>query len=59
MLTNFEIHSKYALALCFIVLGIAAVVSIGWITGELEISGFGTKYIPMWPLTAILFRLSA
>lgn len=57
MLTNFEIHSKYALALCFIVLGIAAVVSIGWITGELEISGFGTKYIPMAPLTAILFCL--
>jgi PAS domain S-box-containing protein len=57
MLTNLEIHSKYALALCFIVLGIAAVVSMGWITGKLEIAGFGTKYIPMAPLTAILFCL--
>ncbi len=57
MLTNLEIHSKFALASCLMVLGIAAVVSISWVIGEPEIAGFGAKYIPMAPLTAILFCL--
>ncbi|MGO8823184.1 MAG: two-component system sensor histidine kinase NtrB [Desulfomonilaceae bacterium] len=55
MRTKLEIHSKYALASCLIVLGIVAVVSISWVIGEPEIAGFGAGYIPMAPLTAILF----
>lgn len=52
---NLGIHSKYALASCLIILGIVAVVSISWVIGEPEIAGFGSGYIPMAPLTAILF----
>ncbi|MDR3604797.1 MAG: hypothetical protein P4L38_09195, partial [Syntrophaceae bacterium] len=57
MRTKLEIHSKYALASCLIVLGIVAIVSIGWIVGAFDLTSFGPHYIPMAPLTAILFCL--
>ncbi len=57
MRTKLEIHSKYALASCLIVLGIVAIVSIGWIVGAFDLTSFGPNYIPMAPLTAILFCL--
>ncbi len=57
MQIKLEIHFKYALASCLIVLGIVAVVSISWDIGKPEIAGFGARYIPMAPLTAILFGL--
>ncbi|MGC8657639.1 MAG: ATP-binding protein [Desulfomonilaceae bacterium] len=57
MRINSEAHSKYALMSCFIVLGIVTVVALGWILGKLQIAGFGPKFIPMAPLTAVLFCL--
>ena len=39
---------------CF---GIVAIVSIGWIVGAFDLTSFGPDYIPMAPLTAILFCL--
>ncbi|MGO8878285.1 MAG: ATP-binding protein [Desulfomonilaceae bacterium] len=57
MRTKLEVHSKYALASCLIVLGIVAIVSIGWIVGAFDLTSFGPNYIPMAPMTALLFCL--